>query len=130
MLEKEPHLSSYDARQLWLEIDKKVLDDTGLNIKGDYEITQRFFAGLLLGGLMLTACNNAPSGENSQGGGEGNNYSQILKDAATEIMQLNAAPAVASRWFAPQEAFVAASDYCDDITAGTDFDVEIYTGEE
>lgn len=30
---------------------------------------------------------------------------------------------------ASQEAFVAASDYCDDITTGTDFDVEIYTGE-
>lgn len=29
LLEKELHLSSYDARQLWLEIDKKVLDETG-----------------------------------------------------------------------------------------------------
>jgi len=29
LLEKELHLSSYDARQLWLEIDKEVLDRTG-----------------------------------------------------------------------------------------------------
>lgn len=29
LFEKELHLSSYDARQLWLEIDKKVLDETG-----------------------------------------------------------------------------------------------------
>ena len=29
LLERELHLSSYDARQLWLEIDKKVLDETG-----------------------------------------------------------------------------------------------------
>lgn len=29
LFERELHLSSYDARQLWLEIDKKVLDETG-----------------------------------------------------------------------------------------------------
>ena len=29
LLEKELHISSYDARQLWLEIDKEVLDGTG-----------------------------------------------------------------------------------------------------
>ena len=29
LFEKELNLSSYDARQLWLELDKKVLDDTG-----------------------------------------------------------------------------------------------------
>ena len=79
-------------------VDKKITE-VSFTVEG----VEDYICTLTYGGQTVTLPEVEP--EHS---GEENNYSQILKDAATEIMQFNAAPALASRRFAPQETPVQA----------------------